>query len=365
MNKRDVVDWSRDHTQDDIVTVKLTILGNSGDFVDEATNTGPAWEHILMLRDPNTETLVINELATPTNAFMPGRQYIDTGLIYRLARSLRQAHVMLAQSEQSGYQAMLALAASFRKRPLFIIFHGHEWSSKRNRTFGKLAARLPWVQILCLSSALRTLVIQEYGFNPARVHATGYGVDEQYFKPDLAVRGECIVSAGTASRDYRTLVEASRHLDVPIRIAADSTWYREKLNVTDDQVPKNVEIFSAGGYPQLRKLYSSALFVVIPLLDVRYACGYAVMAEAMAMGKAVIATRTGSPSDLIEDGLSGLYVPPHDVAAMQAAMQRLLSDPQLALDMGRQGRKLVEERFTLKAYVARLRDAITPALVAS
>ena len=212
------------------------------------------------------------------------------------------------------------------------------------------------VQFLCLSEALRNLVIEEYGIDPVRVHATGYGVDSRYFMPDPTVEPNCIVGAGTASRDYQTLTEASRDLDVQIKIAADSTWYREQLNVSGEHLPANVQVFSAGGYPQLRTLYSTALFVVVPLLDVRYACGYAVMAEAMAMGKAVIATRTGSPSDLIIDGVSGIYVPPGDVDAMRNAMQRLLSDPVLAVTMGREGRRLAEERFSLDAYVSRLRQ---------
>jgi glycosyltransferase involved in cell wall biosynthesis len=70
---------------------------------------------------------------------------------------------------------------------------------------------------------------------------------------------------------------------------------------------------------------------VIPLLDVTFACGYAVIVEAMAMGKAVIATRTQAPSDLIEDGVSGIYVPPGDVAAMRREIEKLLSNPNLPM----------------------------------
>ncbi len=80
-------------------------------------------------------------------------------------------------------------------------------------------------------------------------------------------------------------------------------------------------VASAGSYAELRSLCADALFAVVPLLDVRYACGYAVMAETMAMVKAVIATRTRSPSDLIEDVVTGLYVPPGDATALREAIQ--------------------------------------------
>ncbi len=340
------------------MTSDVCILGYARDFVDEATNAGPDWEHLILLRESGISKLATDTLKTPPGRFMPGRKYLDAGQVYRLAKALKRSRVLLAQSEQSGYQAVLALAASFSKQKLFIIFHGHGWATKRNQACAALARRMPSVHFLCLSESLRHLVIEQYRIDPARVHVTGYGADTTYFEPDPATQPTCIVAAGTASRDYRTLAEACRGLDTPVRIAADSTWYREQLNVSGNDLPPNVEVFSAGGYPQLRALYATALFVVVPLLDVRYACGYAVMAEAMAMGKAVIATRTGSPSDMIADGVSGLYVPPGDAAALRAAIQRLLIDPALAISMGQEGRRRAEQQFSLDHYVNRLRNVI-------
>ena len=341
-------------------TDALSLVGNSRDFVDDTTDAGPRWEHTLLLREPGTAKIAVDALATPAGSRMPGRRYVDAGLIVRLSRRLGTSRAALAQSEQSGYQAMLAQLAGLRTRPLFIIFHGHGWWTRRNRTLARVARRLPWVQFLCLSTALRDIVVQNYGIPASRAHATGYGVDARFFAPAPDARPRYVVSAGAASRDYRTLVEASRAIDAEFRIAADSNWYPEQLNIAPGDVPPHVQVASCGNYERLRELYSQAMFVVVPLLDVRYACGYAVIAEAMAMGKAVVATRTGCPSDLIEDGVSGLYVPPDDTEALRAAIQRLVSDPALAQRMGREGRRLVEERFNLDAYAARLRSFVLP-----
>ena len=90
------------------MTLNLLILGNSSDFIDESTNVGPDWEHLVMLREPSTAKLEINKLATPSGRFMPGRKYVDAGLVYRLAKASRRSHALLAQSEQPGYQAVLA-----------------------------------------------------------------------------------------------------------------------------------------------------------------------------------------------------------------------------------------------------------------
>ena len=309
-----------------------------------------------MLRSPFCSVLPIDKLKS-SRRFIRNR-YIDFGQVYRMAKALRGTPNILAQSEQSGYQAALALAASFSSNHLGIIFHGHRWWTRRNRALAGIAGRMKSVQFLCLSQALRSLVLQEYGVHPDRVQATGFGVDARFFQPVPREGAGCIVSAGTASRDYKTLVEASAGLRIPVNIAADSTWYREELNVGTTSLPDNVRVFSCGTYAELRDLYGKALFVVVPLRDVRYACGYAVMAEAMAMGKAVIATRTASPSDLITEGVTGFYVPAGDVHALREAMVRLLADPDLAERMGRAGREAVEREFNLDAYVSRLASAL-------
>ena len=267
---------------------------------------------------------------------------------------------MLAQSEQSGYVAALSLRGTRSDGRLFMIVHGHRWWWRRNRLLMRMAGRDPRVHFLCLSEAISRLLVEELGADPSRVHTTGYGVDTDFFQP----RGSeqhgpvTIVSAGAASRDYRTLALASRGLPAIVEIAADSTWYREELNVSEAETPDNVRIRSQGDYVGLRDLYARAAFVVVPLQDVRYAAGYAVIAEAMAMGKAVIATRTSAPSDLIVDGVTGFYVPPDDAGALRQAMLRLIVDPARAASMGRAARQEIEGRNSLSAYVGRLTSAM-------
>ena len=99
-------------------------------------------------------------------------------------------------------------------------------------------------------------------------------------------------------------------------------------------------------------MYARARFVVVPLHDVDFDAGVTTITEAMAMGKAVIATRTRGQVDVIRDGENGRYVPPGDVAALRAAIQDLLDRPDQADRMGKAGRALVESRHTLDRWVA-------------
>ena len=64
-------------------------------------------------------------------------------------------------------------------------------------------------------------------------------------------------------------------------------------------------------------LYAESACVVVPLYDAVHACGYAVIAEAMAMGKPVITTRIAGRGDYIIEGETGFYVPPGDAAALR------------------------------------------------
>jgi glycosyltransferase involved in cell wall biosynthesis len=73
--------------------------------------------------------------------------------------------------------------------------------------------------------------------------------------------------------------------------------------------------------------------------------------ESMAAGIPVVATRVGGNPEVVEDGVSGLLVPPRDSAALAAAMARLLEDPDLALRLGRAGMRRVSELFSIDGSV--------------
>jgi glycosyltransferase involved in cell wall biosynthesis len=78
--------------------------------------------------------------------------------------------------------------------------------------------------------------------------------------------------------------------------------------------------------------------------------------EAGAHGLPVIATRSGGPEEIVEDGVSGFLVDVDDVPAMARRMDELLSDPQLAQTLGAAGAALVRERFPAERYKEQFRE---------
>ena len=87
---------------------------------------------------------------------------------------------------------------------------------------------------------------------------------------------------------------------------------------------------------QLPYYYSQSTLYVAPTLYETF--GYTVL-EAMASGLAVIASRTGAIPELVEDGITGLLVPPGDAEALADALLTLLADPARRAAMGKRGRE--------------------------
>lgn len=79
-----------------------------------------------------------------------------------------------------------------------------------------------------------------------------------------------------------------------------------------------------------------------------------VILEAMAMELPVVATNHSGIPEVVEDKVNGLLVPPGDEEALANALAHLFDCPNLRQQMGREGRKTVEERFTVEANVAQL-----------
>jgi glycosyltransferase involved in cell wall biosynthesis len=76
--------------------------------------------------------------------------------------------------------------------------------------------------------------------------------------------------------------------------------------------------------------------------------------EAFAAGRPVVASGTGGVGDWLDDGVSGLSVPPGDVRRLAGALAQMLSDPERQAAMGGAGRAVVAERFTAARHVQAL-----------
>jgi glycosyltransferase involved in cell wall biosynthesis len=86
--------------------------------------------------------------------------------------------------------------------------------------------------------------------------------------------------------------------------------------------------------------------------------------EAMAAARPVVATRVGGAEEMIDDGRTGVLVPPSDPGAMAAALRRLLGAGDVGAAMGAAARRRVEAEFTLAGMMHRYEQLYTDVAVA-
>jgi glycosyltransferase involved in cell wall biosynthesis len=107
------------------------------------------------------------------------------------------------------------------------------------------------------------------------------------------------------------------------------------------------------------RIFAASDVVVLP--SVAEAFGL-VLGEAMVMQKAVVATRVGGIPEIVEDGVTGILVPPASPAALADAILSLLRDPERRTQLGEAGRRRVIETFRFETMMERY-EALYEALL--
>lgn len=161
-----------------------------------------------------------------------------------------------------------------------------------------------------------------------------------------------IFAGGRSGRDYGTLFEAMSGLDAQLIVNA------RKFNIRGLACPPNVKIYDFMPMREYFALMARSQFVVLPLQDTPYAAGLGHIVQAMAAGKALVATRTASTVDYIEDGQTGILVAPYDTYDVRSAITYLLAHPEEAKAMGQKARQRYEEEYTFSALAERTYDVL-------
>jgi glycosyltransferase involved in cell wall biosynthesis len=192
------------------------------------------------------------------------------------------------------------------------------------------------------------------------------GVDASRFSPDGSARDiDCLfVGRLLPHKGVDALIEA---LPPDIRAvvagpAPDAAYLADLQRLAQGT---QVRFVHDADDDALVTLYRRARVVVLPsLYRDRYGSETRVpellgqtLLEGMAAGAATICTEVASMPEIVVHGVTGLVVPPNDVAALRAAVCDLRSDPERAEEMGRRGRERVLAEFTWSAVVDRCLQA--------
>lgn len=225
------------------------------------------------------------------------------------------------------------------------------------RWIGSLSARWPHEQICNNFSALEAARRARGFFVPRRLSVVRNGLDLNYFHPmPPPVGGKAsLVGVGTLSsvKRWDRLVQATVALkeqgfDFVVRLVGDGPL-RDSLRQQTQALGVAERVEFLGNRNDIPSLLADATCLVHT--SDSEGCPNVVM-EAMACGRAVVATDVGDIPLLIEDGKTGFVVPRTDTMALVARIATLLSDRQLGSRMGNAGREKAEQAFSLHRFVA-------------
>jgi glycosyltransferase involved in cell wall biosynthesis len=239
---------------------------------------------------------------------------------------------------------------------------GHRLSAgKKQLFFTQLKAQRRLDKIFVYAQSQYEWAVNRLHIAPEKLALIPFHADAGFYRPlpEVSVNPDQICSAGLEWRDYPTLIEAVRSMpDLSVKLAAASPWSKHENETANREMPPNVDA-RRYSYAALRDLYAESSFVVVPIRETDFQAGVTTILEAMAMGKAVIATRTSGQTDVITDGENGLTVAPGDVAGWRSAICRLRGDPALRDLLGSNARRWVEQNATLDLWAERLASVIS------
>lgn len=212
-------------------------------------------------------------------------------------------------------------------------------------------------RFVCLTDFQRKVLIRA-GVEPSKITVIPNMASEPAEAP-LSVGRSYVGFCGRVryEKGVDLLIEvAKKEPRIPF-VAAGSYEFMGDLVQT---APRNFRFAGHCDADELRSFYEKAQFVVFPS---KWFEGFPlVLLEAMAHGKAVIASDIGGLSDIVEDGKTGLLVKPGDSADLYEKVSVLWSNPELCDRMGKAGRTKLRRDYSRAQFYDRLSDTYDMAL---
>jgi glycosyltransferase involved in cell wall biosynthesis len=310
--------------------------------------------------DQDLHVPLIRALDVPLYSF-PGNRATKLHAFRGLVRQL-QPEVVHSWSFYTNFAAYWAAIAT-RAVSLGSVRSDFLWAVKEcGSVVGNLSARWPNIQICNSSSAAEHIHAVKKYFVPSQVSVVRNAIDLDCF-PSFPIPSEepiRILGIGyllPVKRWDRLLLAVEqlkkRGITCLAQIAGDGPLRPDLEQLAVDRgISDRVQFF--GHVDDIPGLLAKAAFVVHTAES--EGCPNSVM-EAMACGRAVVATDAGDIPFLIEDGKTGFIAPRNHNSALVECMERLITDRDLVRRMGEAGRAKAQAQFGLQLLVGQTFNA--------
>jgi glycosyltransferase involved in cell wall biosynthesis len=282
--------------------------------------------------------------------------------LFKLLPILKSREIDLIHCNSRTTQALGNLLSKYGGIPYISTCHGF---------FKKRLSRmlLPcWgKRIIAISEEVRAHLLNDFKAEETKIRVINHGVDMGMFSPSpsqdsrlakekFGLGGWQVVgNIGRLSdvKGQEYLIRAMKKVlqELPraqLLIIGEGRMKQQLLGLADSLgISGNVYLFPS--LKDTREVLSAIDLFVMPSL--KEGLGLALM-EAMAAGKAVVASGAGGIKTLIKDGFNGLLVPPKDVDGLAAAILRLLGDSEESRRLGGNARDFIKKNFPLEVMVS-------------
>lgn len=291
------------------------------------------------------------------------RRSVDLKAILRLRKLMGRHGFQIVHTHSSLDSWNAGLAARLVKPRPRVVRTRHLGGRVKNKLVYTLLAD----RVVTLSEGMRRYLAESKGVSAGKIVVIPTGIDPGLFAPDGA-GGELRPAAGAAphgpvigtvsvlrgKKGHRVLLQAAallrrRFPDLRVLIVGDGPG-RDDLRRETEVLGLDGTVSFLGFRRDVPRLLETFDLFVFPSLE--EALGTAVL-EAMAAGKAVVASRVGGIPEVVADGETGLLVPPGDSDALAGAVTRLLENSEVRRRMGERGRLRIEEQFSLDRMLER------------
>jgi colanic acid/amylovoran biosynthesis glycosyltransferase len=253
--------------------------------------------------------------------------------------------------------AASALAAELGV-PFTFTAHHYDIYRKPPEDFAARAARAS--AVVTVADANVRHIVERFGVPATHLRVIPCGVDTARFRPNGAgVSPPWIVCVARLSpiKNHLVLLEACAALrarGIEFRcVLVGEGRARGEIEAARTRLGLDEHVVLAGAATQTEVLSFWRRAAIAALSSDSEGVPVSLM-EAAACGVPVVATAVGGVSELVDDGITGLLVPPGDAAAFAAALEVLLRDPALGRRLGADARRKVEARFSLAGQVDQL-----------
>jgi len=213
------------------------------------------------------------------------------------------------------------------------------------------------IDLFISPSEFMTTKLVEYGIPSQRIKILPYFVDYRKYHQSRKI-GSYILYFGRLSEEkgLKFLVEnVGRLPNVKLIIAGEGPLGIELKNMIKVNKFRNIEIRSEF-IPEsdLKKIISECRFIVYPSQS--YEIFGISLLEAYASGKPVLASRIGALPEIVKNGETGLLFEVNNHDQFRKKLLKLWQNPKLLKLMGRNGRMLVEKKFSPELHYSQLKE---------